>query len=107
MFEAVHGTAPDIAGKNIANPTALLLSACMMLDHMELYSHSANIKEAIYTTIQQRDNLTRDLKGVGTTSSFTESVIKRLDKGPNATNKTYTLNTATDKPKVEQKVEKK
>lgn len=101
VFEAVHGTAPDIAGKNIANPTALLLSACMMLDHMELFSHSANIKEAIYTTIQQRDNLTRDLKGVGTTTSFTDSVIKRLDMGDKASSKTYSLNTSTDKPKAE------
>jgi hypothetical protein len=79
----------------------------MMLDHMELFNHSAKIKQAIYTTIEQRDNLTRDLKGVGTTSSFTESVIKRLDMGTKANDKTYTLNTASDKPKIEPKKEQK
>lgn len=47
VFEAVHGTAPDIAGKNMANPTALLFSACMMLEHMDLHQESSKIKSAI------------------------------------------------------------
>jgi hypothetical protein len=71
---------------------------------MELFNYSSKIKAATYTTIEKRDNLTRDLKGVGTTSSFTESVIKRLDKGSKANEKTYSLNTAAaDKPNAEKK----
>lgn len=80
VFEAVHGTAPDIAGKNMANPTALLLSACMMLDHMELYEDGDRIRSAIYSTIEARDSLTRDLKGAGSTSQYTDAVIKRIVK---------------------------
>ena len=79
----------------------------MMLDHMELYNYSSKIKSAIYTTIEKRDNLTRDLKGVGTTSSFTDSVIKRLDNSSDVNQKTYTLNTESDKPKQEKKAESK
>jgi isocitrate dehydrogenase (NAD+) len=89
VFEAVHGTAPDIAGKNMANPTALLLSACMMLDHMELYSHGERIRNAIFETIEARDNLTRDLKGAGSTTQYTEAVMKRIEKGPKANDKNY------------------
>lgn len=47
VFEAVHGTAPDIAGKDLANPTALLLSSCMMLNHMKMFKEEASIKNAI------------------------------------------------------------
>lgn len=89
VFEAVHGTAPDIAGKNMANPTALLLSACMMLDHMELYSHGERIRNAIFETIEARDNLTRDLKGAGSTTQYTEAVMKRIEKGSKANDKNY------------------
>uniref|UniRef100_A0A7S3JMJ2 Isopropylmalate dehydrogenase-like domain-containing protein n=1 Tax=Euplotes harpa TaxID=151035 RepID=A0A7S3JMJ2_9SPIT len=97
VFEAVHGTAPDIAGKNIANPTALLLSACMMLDHMELYQYGDKIRGAIFETIQKRDNLTRDLKGAATTTQFTDSVIKRMEKGIKANDKTYYSSSKAEK----------
>lgn len=89
VFEAVHGTAPDIAGKNLANPTALILSACMMLDHMELYEHGDRIRNAVFQTIEANDNLTRDLKGAGSTSLYTDAVIRRIEKGGNAKDKTY------------------
>ena len=54
VFEAVHGTAPDIAGKNMANPTALLFSACMMLEHMDLHKYSHQIKGAVYKTLKDQ-----------------------------------------------------
>ena len=105
VFEAVHGTAPDIAGKNIANPTALLLSACMMLEHMELYEDGERIRKAIYTTIEKRDNLTRDLKGAGSTSQFTDAVIKRIEKGSRASDKTYQTSSSIDWSATEKKTE--
>lgn len=78
VFEAVHGTAPDIAGLNKANPTALLLSAVMMLNHMGLSSKASNIQQAVFKTLRQGDNLTGDLGGNGSTTGFTEAIIKNL-----------------------------
>lgn len=104
VFEAVHGTAPDIAGKNIANPTALALSACMMLDHMELYDYGTKIREAIFNTIAERDNLTRDLKGAGSTVLYTDAVISRIEKGPaRAKDKNYFPDPPPSQPKKEEK----
>lgn len=98
VFEAVHGTAPDIAGKSLANPTALILSACMMLDHMELNHHGDRIRDSIFTTIREGDNLTRDLKGAGSTVSFTNAVIKRIKANMKASNKNdYSSSTEEDK----------
>lgn len=79
IFEAVHGSAPDIAGQNKANPTALLLSSCMMLQHMGLDSHAEKIQKAVLKTIASgKDNRTGDLKGSATTDHFTNMVIKNL-----------------------------
>ncbi|QLL30676.1 hypothetical protein HG536_0A04910 [Torulaspora globosa] len=79
IFEAVHGSAPDIAGQNKANPTALLLSSVMMLNHMGLYEHANKIQNAVLSTIAAGpETRTADLAGSATTSSFTEAVIKRL-----------------------------
>lgn len=79
IFEAVHGSAPDIAGKNMANPTALLLSSCMMLRHMSLDSYADKIETAVLKTIASGpEHRTKDLKGNATTSIFTEEVIKNL-----------------------------
>jgi len=78
VFEAVHGTAPDIAGKNMANPTALLFSACMMLEHMDLPKYSHTIKSAVYKTLKDQQNLTADLHGKGTTSAYTDTIIRNL-----------------------------
>ncbi|CAR27988.1 hypothetical protein ZYGR_0N04760 [Zygosaccharomyces rouxii] len=79
IFEAVHGSAPDIAGKDKANPTALLLSSVMMLHHMGLHEHASQIEKAVLTTIAAGpESRTGDLKGSASTSSFTEAVIKKL-----------------------------
>lgn len=79
IFEAVHGSAPDIAGQNKANPTALLLSSVMMLNHMGLYEKADSIEKAVLSTIASGpENRTADLAGSASTSSFTEAVIKRL-----------------------------
>jgi isocitrate dehydrogenase (NAD+) len=79
IFEAVHGSAPDIAGKGLANPTALLLSSVMMLQHMGLGDFGQKIQSAILDTIASgSENRTGDLKGTATTKHFTEQVISRL-----------------------------
>lgn len=78
IFEAVHGTAPDIAGKNIANPGALLLAACMMLEHMGDWERAKRIRTAFETTIREGQLLTRDLGGTATTDEFTNAVIAKL-----------------------------
>ncbi|CAH1756127.1 10258_t:CDS:2 [Entrophospora sp. SA101] len=78
VFEAVHGTAPDIAGKDLANPTALLLSSIMMLRHMRLYDHATNIENAVLKTIADGKTLTRDLHGNSTNSEFTNQIINNL-----------------------------
>lgn len=78
MFEAVHGTAPDIAGKGLANPTALLLSAIMMLHHLSEWSAAARIHSALERVYTEGTHLTRDVGGSATTASFTQAVIKAL-----------------------------
>lgn len=79
IFEAVHGSAPDIAGKGLANPTALLLSSCMMLRHMGLVQHADKIEQAVLKTIAAGpETRTGDLRGTASTSSFTEAVIANL-----------------------------
>ncbi|CAN3356393.1 isocitrate dehydrogenase [NAD] subunit 2, mitochondrial [Diutina catenulata] len=79
IFEAVHGSAPDIAGKGLANPTALLLSSCMMLRHMSLNSDAEKIEQALLKTIASGpENRTGDLKGTASTKHFTEQIIKNL-----------------------------
>lgn len=78
VFEAVHGTAPDIAGKNIANPTALLLSSCMMLNHMGLHDHEKRIKTAVIKTFEEGKYVTGDLGGNSTTTDFTNAVIDNM-----------------------------
>jgi isocitrate dehydrogenase (NAD+) len=78
IFEAVHGTAPDIAGKNVANPGALVLAACMMLDHLGDNERAQCIRRALESTIRERKVLTRDLGGTATTTEFTDAVIARL-----------------------------
>lgn len=79
IFEAVHGSAPDIAGKGLANPTAMLLSSVMMLRHMGLKNEAVNIEQAVFATIASGpENRTKDLKGSATTQHFAEQIIKRL-----------------------------
>ncbi|KAF3796292.1 Isocitrate dehydrogenase NAD catalytic subunit 5 [Nymphaea thermarum] len=78
LAEAVHGSAPDIAGKNLANPTALLLSSVSMLRHLGLNDKADRIHEAILRTIADGNHRTRDLGGTATTSEFTEAVCNKL-----------------------------
>ena len=78
MFEAVHGSAPDIAGKHIANPTALLWSACMMLDHLGEQTVAARIRKAVDQVLADKKALTPDLGGSATTQQYTQAVIEAL-----------------------------
>jgi isocitrate dehydrogenase (NAD+) len=80
IFEAVHGSAPDIAGKGIANPCALLLAACQMLDHMNLTDAARRLRSAIRETVTAKDRVTPDLGGSGTTETFTDALIERLGR---------------------------
>ena len=77
----MHGTAPDIAGKGIANPTALLMSAIMMLDHLGETSASQRIDAALHEVYREGRSLTRDVGGTATTAQFTEAVISKLGVG--------------------------
>jgi isocitrate dehydrogenase (NAD+) len=78
IFEAVHGSAPDIAGKGIANPCALLLGAGQMLDHLGLGEQAARLRKAIVATLEAKDALTPDLGGEGTTTTFAQAIARRL-----------------------------
>jgi isocitrate dehydrogenase (NAD+) len=78
IFEAVHGTAPDIAGKGIANPGALVLAACMMLEHIGDVGRAARIRRALESTLMTGKTLTRDLGGTASTEEFTDAVIAAL-----------------------------
>ena len=78
IFEAVHGSAPDIAGQNLANPTALLLSSCMMLQHMGLYSYAERIQNAIFQTIKEGKTVTGDLRGTAKTDEYAAAIIEKL-----------------------------
>merc|ERR1712012_600519 len=79
IFEAVHGTAPDIAGQDKANPTALLLSSVMMLHHMEMPSYANKIQKATMETIKEGQCLTGDLGGSSKCSEFTDAIIRKID----------------------------
>lgn len=78
IFEAVHGTAPDIAGKNIANPVALLLSSLMLLEHIGEITIAARIRLAIENVIAEGMVLTPDLGGTATTTALTDAIVSRL-----------------------------
>jgi isocitrate dehydrogenase (NAD+) len=78
MFEAVHGSAPDIAGLHIANPCALILSAAQMLTHLGMDEGARKLRKAIRATIVAGDRITPDLGGHGDTMSFADAIIQRL-----------------------------
>lgn len=80
MFEAVHGSAPDIAGQNVANPIAFLLSALMMLEHIGENDLADRIRQAVYLTLEDKSVCTPDIGGSGSTTTFTEAVVKNLNK---------------------------
>lgn len=78
VFEAVHGTAPDIAGKGMANPTALLLSAVMMLDYLNLTTEARRVEKALDTVFREGKVKTRDLGGSANTAEFTKAIIDAM-----------------------------
>lgn len=79
MFEAVHGSAPDIAGKHIANPTALLWSACMLLEYIGETAVAASIRKAVDEVLAEKKHLTPDLGGTATTEEYRDAVISKLN----------------------------
>lgn len=78
VFEAVHGSAPDIANQNKANPTALLLSSIMMLRHMKLNNFAERIHNAIFEVLKEGKYVTGDLGGRSTTTEYTNAIINKL-----------------------------
>lgn len=80
IFEAVHGTAPDIAGKGIANPTAVMFAACQLLDHMGDTARAGRIRRAIEATLREGRTITADVGGSATTEQYTDAVIAHLER---------------------------
>jgi len=79
MFEAVHGSAPDIAGQGVANPIALLLAGALLLDHVGQPEVATRIRGGLDTVLKAGETLTRDLGGSAGTSEFTDAIIAALD----------------------------
>ena len=78
IFEAVHGSAPDIAGKDIANPTALLQSAVLMLRHLDEEAAADSVHNALETVYAERKTLTRDVGGTAGTTQFADAVLAAM-----------------------------
>jgi len=78
IFEAVHGTAPDIAGKGLANPTALMQSAVLMLAHLGEREASVRLQKAIHQVYAEAAHLTGDVGGKASTTEFTDAIIEKL-----------------------------
>jgi isocitrate dehydrogenase (NAD+) len=78
IFEAVHGSAPDIAGKDVANPTALLQSAILMLRHLDEEDAANKAQKALETVYAGRKSLTRDVGGTAGTTQFTDAVLTAM-----------------------------
>jgi isocitrate dehydrogenase (NAD+) len=81
VFEAVHGTAPDIAGTNAANPTALLMSSLLMLRHLELDAMADAIMAALTAVLSRGQATTRDLGGKASTTEFADAICREMDAG--------------------------
>jgi isocitrate dehydrogenase (NAD+) len=82
IFEAVHGSAPDIAGRNLANPTALLRSSLIMLRHIGEAEAALKVRNALEKVYRTRDKLTRDVGGKAGTSEFADAVIEAIQSTP-------------------------
>ena len=78
IFEAVHGTAPDIAGKGIANPGALILAGCMLLEHLGQGERALTVRRSLERVIRDGKTVTRDLGGSATTDEFSDAIIAGL-----------------------------
>jgi isocitrate dehydrogenase (NAD+) len=81
IFEAVHGSAPDIAGKGVANPTALLLAAALMLEHCKMGDKAVRLRKAVDATLNQDKVRTGDLGGTSTTKEYTRALVARIRNG--------------------------
>ncbi|GIW06921.1 MAG: hypothetical protein KatS3mg060_1726 [Dehalococcoidia bacterium] len=79
VFEAVHGTAPDIAGKNLANPTAMILSGVMLLEYLGEFDAAGRIRAAVESVLAEGWAVTRDLGGESTTTGMTDAIVRRLE----------------------------
>jgi isocitrate dehydrogenase (NAD+) len=82
LFEAVHGSAPDIAGKNLANPIAVILSGAMMLDHLREHEAAAKVREAVHAVLREGRKLTRDLGGAAGTTEIAEAIAEKVAAAP-------------------------
>jgi isocitrate dehydrogenase (NAD+) len=80
LFESVHGSAPDIKGKNIANPTAIILAAVMMLEHISEAAAARRIYSSLEKVLTKGEVLTPDLGGAGTTKKFADAIIKEIER---------------------------
>jgi isocitrate dehydrogenase (NAD+) len=78
LFEAVHGSAPDIAGKNVANPIAVVLSGALMLDHLGEHKAAERVREAVHAVLREGQKLTRDLGGTAGTTEIAEAIAAHL-----------------------------
>ncbi len=78
LFEAVHGSAPDIAGRGVANPTALILAGCQLLDHLGEADAAGRVRDALTATLRDDGIRTPDLKGDATTMEFADAVVRRV-----------------------------
>jgi isocitrate dehydrogenase (NAD+) len=82
VFEAVHGSAPDIAGKGIANPTAMMLSAVLMLTHLKELEAAHRLHSAIQKVYAEKKHTTGDVGGHASTEEFTDAVIQKIATQP-------------------------
>jgi isocitrate dehydrogenase (NAD+) len=81
IFEAVHGSAPDIAGKGIANPIALILASAQMLDHVGLHDKADRVRKAVVDTLNVDNIRTGDLGGTANTTVFAAALVSRVKNG--------------------------
>ncbi|MEM7588687.1 MAG: isocitrate/isopropylmalate dehydrogenase family protein [Myxococcota bacterium] len=79
VFEAVHGSAPDLAGRNCANPVAAIQSACLLLQHLGYHQHADRIQTAVHCVLKQEQIRTPDLGGNASTTDFTQAVVEAMD----------------------------
>jgi isocitrate dehydrogenase (NAD+) len=80
LFEAVHGSAPDIQGKNIANPTAVILASVMLLEHIGEKKAARLIRAALEAVLTKGERLTADLGGSATTTAFADAIIRQMER---------------------------
>ena len=78
IYEAVHGSAPDIAGKNIANPSALLLAFALMLEALGKLKEANTLREALAKVVEEGQVVTPDIGGHASTTEFTQAIIEKL-----------------------------